>query len=57
MSKDALALGMPAQRWSAVLNTSIWRNTLESLEFRHDINYAKSNKNTQRNNTVNQAHF
>lgn len=39
-AKDALALGLPAQRYSAVLNTSIWRNTLQSLEFRHDVNYS-----------------
>lgn len=38
-TRDALALGMPVQRYSLVLNTSIWRNTLESLEFRHDMNY------------------
>lgn len=43
MSKDALAIGLPAQRYSFVINTSFWRNTLESLEFRHDINYAASN--------------
>lgn len=39
MTKDALALQLPAKRMSLVLNTSIWRSTLESLEFRHDINY------------------
>jgi hypothetical protein len=42
MSKDALALGMPQSRWSTTVNTSIWRNTLQSLEFRHDNNYAES---------------
>lgn len=41
-TKDALALGMPANRYSVVLNTSIWRNTLESIEFRHDMNYPAS---------------
>jgi hypothetical protein len=39
-TKDALALGLPAKRYSLTLNTSIWRNTLESLEVRHDINYS-----------------
>jgi len=42
MTKDALALGLPAQRYSLVYNTSIWRDTLQSLEFRHEVNYAGS---------------
>ncbi len=42
MTKDALALQLPAQRYSAVLNTSIWKDTLQSIEFRHDVNYAAS---------------
>jgi hypothetical protein len=42
-SKDALALELPAQRYSLVLNTSWWKDTLQSLEFRHDINYAAGN--------------
>jgi type II secretory pathway pseudopilin PulG len=42
-SKDALAIGLPAQRYSVVLNTSWWKDTLQSLEFRHDINYAAGN--------------
>jgi len=42
MTKDALALQLPAQRYSATLNTSIWRDTLQSLELRHDVNYAQS---------------
>lgn len=37
---DGLALGLPAKRYSLALNTSIWRNTLESLEVRHDIDYS-----------------
>lgn len=40
MSRDALALGLPAKRYSLALNTSIWRNTLESFEIRHDIDYS-----------------
>lgn len=46
MTKDALAIGLPAQRYSMVFNTSIWRDTLQSLEFRHDINYSGSNRAT-----------
>lgn len=42
-SKDALALGIPAQRYSLGLNTSWWKDTLQSLEFRHDVNYAAGN--------------
>ncbi len=38
-TKDALALGFAWQRYMAVINTSWWKNTLQSLEFRHDINY------------------
>ena len=40
MSKDALAIGLPAERYSVTINRSFWKNTLQSLEFRHDINYA-----------------
>ncbi len=43
MTKDALALQLPAQRYSIVFNTSVWRDTLQSLEFRHDKNYGASN--------------
>lgn len=39
---EALALGMPAKRYGMVLNTSIWHNTLQSIEVRHDINYSQS---------------
>jgi hypothetical protein len=42
MTKDALALQLPAQRYSMVFNTSIWRDTLQALEFRHENNYAAS---------------
>lgn len=45
-TKDALAFALPAQRYSAALNTSIWRNTLQSLEFRHDVNYPASATST-----------
>jgi hypothetical protein len=45
-TKDALALELPAQRYVAVYNMSIWKDTLESLEFRHDIDYAASSTAT-----------
>lgn len=41
-SNQALSLGIPASRTSLVFNTSWWRNTLQSIEFRHDRNYAAS---------------
>lgn len=41
-SNDVLPLALPRNRMSAVFNTSLWRNTLESLEFRHDVNYPSS---------------
>lgn len=46
MTKDALALALPAQRYSLVFNTSVWKDTLQSLEFRHDVNYAASARAT-----------
>lgn len=39
---EALALQLPKQRFSAVLNVSWWRDTVESLEYRHDIDYSSS---------------
>lgn len=39
-TKDALALNLPKERISAVFNISVWKDTVESLEFRHDINYS-----------------
>lgn len=45
-SKEALAIGLPAQRYSVVLNRSFFKNTLQSLEFRHDINYGSKATST-----------
>lgn len=42
MSEEALAIGLPAKRYSIAVNTSFWKNTLQALEFRRDINYGKS---------------
>jgi hypothetical protein len=38
-TRDALALNLPEQRISGVFNLSIWKDTIESLEYRHDIDY------------------
>ncbi len=38
-SKDTLALNLPKQRVNGVFNISIWKDTVESLEYRHDIDY------------------
>lgn len=43
---DSLALLLPQKRYIAVLNTSFWRDTIESLEYRHDINYSSSSRAT-----------
>lgn len=41
-TKEALAFGFPSQRYAAVINTSLWRDTLQSLEFRRDKFYGAS---------------
>ena len=41
-SRQAVALNIPEQRFSGVFNISIWKDTVESLEYRHDINFAKN---------------
>lgn len=46
MSKDALAIGLPAQRYAMTINRSFWKNTLQSLEFRRDLNYAADKTST-----------
>lgn len=38
-SNDALALNLPKQRYVGVFNISIWKDTVESLEYRHDLDY------------------
>ncbi len=39
-SWQALALNVPQESYFAVVSTSFWKNTVESLEFRHDVNYS-----------------
>ena len=38
-SKEALALNLPAQSAGAVFSISIWKDTVESIEYRHDWDY------------------
>lgn len=38
-TQEALALNLPQQRISGVYNISIWKDTVESIEYRHDIDY------------------
>lgn len=38
-SRQALALHIPKERAVAVFNISIWKDTVESLEYRHDWDY------------------
>jgi hypothetical protein len=38
-SADTVALRLPKQRFSSVFNISIWKDTIESIEYRHDIDF------------------
>lgn len=38
-SHEALALNLPQQRILGVFNISIWKDTVESIEYRHDVDY------------------
>lgn len=38
-SWESLALNVPRQSYFLVASTSLWKNTVESLEYRHDVNY------------------
>jgi hypothetical protein len=46
MTHQALSLGLPKKRYSVVLNSSMWRNTLQSIEFRHDVGYSRGSTAT-----------
>lgn len=51
MTKNALAIGLPAKRYSFVVNQSWWKDTLQSLELRRDINYSASSYSSGSNVT------
>ncbi len=38
-TKDSLALNLPKHQYGGVFNISIWRDTIESLEYRHSVDY------------------
>lgn len=38
-SWEALPLNIPQNSYVAIINTSIWKDTIETIEFRHDQNY------------------
>jgi hypothetical protein len=38
---DSLAIALPQQSYDAYLRTSFWKNTVEEIEFRHDVDYSK----------------
>lgn len=40
---ESLPLNLPQNSYIAAFNTSIWKNTIQSLEFRHDKNYSTNN--------------
>lgn len=39
---QALALNLPEHDYFVALHTSIWKDTIESLEYRRDVNYSSS---------------
>ena len=41
-TNQLLALSLPQQRIIATYNISIWKDTVESIEYRHDIDYANN---------------
>lgn len=41
-SYEALGLNLPRSSYFAVITTSIWKDTIEAIEYRHDDNYPPS---------------
>ena len=41
-TQQSLALNLAQQRFNGVYNISYWKDTVESIEYRHDIDYAKT---------------
>ncbi|HHF7337634.1 TPA: LbtU family siderophore porin [Legionella anisa] len=41
-TREALALNLPEHRFIGVFNISIWKDTVESIEYRHEIDYGSN---------------
>jgi len=41
-SWQSLGLSLPQTSYLAILTASLWKNTIEGVEFRHDVNYSSS---------------
>ena len=42
-TNELLALNLPRQRVITAYNISIWKDTVESIEYRHDMDYGANN--------------
>lgn len=51
-SNQAMALGLPSNRYGVAFNTSLFRNTLQSLEIRRDQEYSQSTTGVNAGNQV-----
>lgn len=51
-TSESMAMHLPLSRSFIVFNTSLRRNTLQSLELRHDRNYAASDVGSQAGNVI-----
>ncbi len=45
-SWESVGLNLPEQSYIGYLRTSFWKNTVEALEFRHDIDYSTDDTST-----------
>lgn len=56
-SWQALGLNLPQNSYAAYLLSSIWKNTIAEIEYRHDDDYSSNNVSTAVNNPVNANSF
>lgn len=54
-SWDALALAVPKHDFFGEYNISIWKDTIESIEYRHNVNYGAGDKATGNNPVTGQV--